>query len=77
LGVVPRVRRPMIAACVKARFSRVDSNLRGTSLEAGRNDPRIIVDAIRTMMSRQLTEKGQQTDGKVETKGRERKVKLG
>jgi hypothetical protein len=64
LDDVARVRRPMIAACVKARFSTVERILRGTSLDAGRNDPRTIVDAISIAMARQLMEDKPRNGGK-------------
>jgi hypothetical protein len=54
--VVARLRRVIVTACVMARFSTVERIFRWISLDAGRNVPRIIVDAIRMMMAGQLTE---------------------
>jgi len=56
LLVVVRLRRAIVTACVMARFSTVERTFRWISLDAGRNVPRIIVDAICVMMAVQLTE---------------------
>jgi len=50
------VRREIAATCVTARFSAVDRILRWTSLETGRSEPLIIVDAILRVMAIQLRE---------------------